>query len=208
MPEVGYVSQHDNLLPWRDVTDNTAIGLEIRGVSKSERVRRAHEILGLVGLGGIERFYPHELSGGMRQRVNIARTLVRDPSIVLMDEPFGSLDAITRGNLQELVLNLWDQTKKTVLFVTHDLVEAIALSDSVVVMSKRPGTILANVAVPLQRPRDVFRVHQDPQYPACHARLWSYVGAEITREGREQVALSDSGEVASAELTHEGSREV
>lgn len=179
-PRIGYITQRDNLLPWRDVLSNVAIGLEIAAVPQRERVRRSRDVIHSVGLGQFEKHYPHELSGGMRQRVNIARTLVRDPDILLMDEPYGSLDAMTRGSLQRELMAIWEASRKTVVFVTHDLVEAIALSDVVVVMSNRPGQLKASVAVPIERPRDVFRVHTAKGFAECHAFLWSTVAGEIS----------------------------
>jgi NitT/TauT family transport system ATP-binding protein len=138
-PEIGYVTQKDNLLPWRTLADNVELALEIRGIERAARRRRAHELIERVGLSGFEDHYPHELSGGMRQRANIIRTLIYDPELILMDEPFGPLDAQTRIVLQDQLLRLWSSTNKTIIFITHDLVEAITLADRVVVMTSRPG---------------------------------------------------------------------
>ena len=153
---VGYVTQDDNLLPWRTTIANVEIALELKGVPRRARRERAAGYLARVGLGGWEDHYPHELSGGMRKRVSIVRTLVDESVVVvLMDEPFGPLDAQTRLLLQDELLQLWQGTGRTVVFVTHDLVEAIALSDRIAIFSSTPGTIKAIHAVPIARPRDV-----------------------------------------------------
>jgi sulfonate transport system ATP-binding protein len=182
--KIGYVTQKDNLLPWRTLIENVEIALEIRGIEKGARRERAEELIGRVGLSGFEEHYPHELSGGMRQRANIIRTLIYDPELILMDEPFGPLDAQTRIVLQDQLLKLWAASKKTIVFITHDLIEAIALADRVVLMSSRPGKIksIENVAIP--RPRDVFTIHESPEFRAVHERLW--------QELRPEVKLTDS----------------
>lgn len=178
---IGYISQRDNLLPWRTLIGNVEVGLELAGVGADERRRRARDVIARVGLTEFETRYPHELSGGMRQRVNIARTLVRDPEVVLMDEPFGSLDALTRGYLQQQLLTLWRESRKTIVFVTHDLVEAIALGDAVVVMSARPGRVKSIVPVPIARPRDVFQVHRLPGFEEAHAKVWAQLVGELAQ---------------------------
>ena len=139
--QLGYITQDDNLLPWRTLLANVELGLEFKGVPKDEQRRRAQEFITLVGLGGFEKHYPHELSGGMRKRAGIIRTLIYESDVVLMDEPFGPLDAQTRVILQSELLKLWERAQPTVLFVTHDLVEAIALSDRILVFTSYPGTI-------------------------------------------------------------------
>nr|WP_314584360.1 ABC transporter ATP-binding protein [uncultured Pseudomonas sp.] len=149
----GVVFQGYALLPWRSVLDNIAVGLEIRGVGKAERRERAREYLDLVGLTGFASRYPHELSGGMRQRVAIARSLVYKPDVLLMDEPFAALDAQTRETLQDELLRIWDLHKKTIVFITHSLDEAIFLSDRVAVMTPRPGRIKEIIDIDLPRPR-------------------------------------------------------
>jgi NitT/TauT family transport system ATP-binding protein len=178
-PEIGYVTQKDNLLPWRTLIDNVELALEIRGVEKSARRRRAGELIGQVGLGGFEEHYPHELSGGMRQRANIIRTLIYDPELILMDEPFGPLDAQTRIVLQEQLLKLWLASKKTILFITHDLVEAITLADRVVVMTSRPGKVKHIAAVPIPRPRDVYQIHSSPEFRDVYDTLWRQLRPEV-----------------------------
>jgi NitT/TauT family transport system ATP-binding protein len=178
-PEIGYVTQKDNLLPWRTLRQNVEIALEVRGVNKSERRMRALELIERVGLKGFEEHYPHELSGGMRQRANIIRTLIYDPELVLMDEPFGPLDAQTRIVLQEQLLNLWAATKKTIIFITHDLVEAIALADRVVVMTSRPGKVKRIAKVLIPRPRDVYQIHQSPEFRTAYDSLWKELKPEV-----------------------------
>ncbi len=163
-PEIGYVTQKDNLLPWRTLVQNVEIALEIRGVERGERKRHAEELIERVGLNGFEEHYPHELSGGMRQRANIVRTLIYDPELILMDEPFGPLDAQTRIVLQDQLLKLWSATRKTIIFITHDLIEAITLADRVVVMTSRPGRVKYTADVPIARPRDVYQIHESQQF--------------------------------------------
>ena len=178
-PGIGYVTQKDNLLPWRTLIENVEIALEIRGVEKSARRRRAMELIERVGLGGFEEHYPHELSGGMRQRANIIRTLIYDPELILMDEPFGPLDAQTRTVLQDQLLTLWSTTKKTIVFITHDLVEAVALADRVVVMTSRPGRVKHVAPVPITRPRDVYQIHLSQGFRAVYERLWQELRPEV-----------------------------
>jgi NitT/TauT family transport system ATP-binding protein len=178
--KIGYVTQKDNLLPWRTLVENVEIGLEIRGVDEKTRRRSAEEWIERVGLKGFEEHYPHELSGGMRQRANIIRTLIYDPELILMDEPFGPLDAQTRIVLQDQLLKLWLTTRKTIIFITHDLVEAITLADRVVLMSSRPGKIKSVEAIDIPRPRDVFRIHEDPRFRSAHEKLWQQLRPEVT----------------------------
>jgi sulfonate transport system ATP-binding protein len=179
-PAIGYVTQRDNLLPWRTLAGNVEIALEIRGVARGERRRRAAGLIAQVGLAGFESHYPHELSGGMRQRANIVRTLIYEPDLILMDEPFGPLDAQTRIVLQESLLRLWTSTGKTIIFITHDLVEAVALADRVVVMSSRPGRIKCVADVPIPRPRDLYRIHEHPGFAPVYGALWNELRPEVT----------------------------
>ena len=178
---IGYVTQRDNLLPWRTLLANVELGLEIRGVAPATRRARAAALIENVGLGGFEHHYPHELSGGMRQRANIIRTLAYDPDVVLMDEPFGPLDALTRGLLQSDLLRLWQETKKTILFVTHDLVEAIVLADRTVIMTARPGQIARIIDVSLPRPRDVFHVYDLPGFRETYATITEIILADVRK---------------------------
>ncbi|AXV40026.1 ABC transporter ATP-binding protein [Methanobacterium sp. BAmetb5] len=152
--ERGYVFQQYSLFPWRDVRDNVAFGLEMEGLEKKERYSKAREYLKLVGLSPYEKSYPRELSGGMKQRVAIARSLVNDPHVLLMDEPFSALDVQTRHKLQEELVRIWSQEQKTVIFVTHNVDEAVFLADRVVVLSQRPATVLKTFEINLERVRD------------------------------------------------------
>ncbi len=165
--EIGFVFQNPTLMPWRTVFKNVILPLEVQGNNGDEYEKLALELLGLVGLLGFENSYPHELSGGMQQRVAIARALVYEPSILLMDEPFGSLDAITRGQMNLELLRIWRATGKTIVMVTHNIQEAIFLADRVLIMSARPGHIQASVPVSLPRPR-----HSDMFYADDFATLF------------------------------------
>ncbi|TRZ36601.1 ABC transporter ATP-binding protein [Niallia circulans] len=151
---VGYMLQKDLLLPWRTIMHNVILGLEIKGISKKEAISQAAPLLERYGLGGFENHYPDELSGGMRQRAALLRTLLYDQDIILLDEPFGALDAQTRLLMQEWLLQIWVDFKKTILFITHDIDEAIFLSDDIYILTPRPGTIKEKVTVPLARPRN------------------------------------------------------
>ncbi|THF67364.1 ABC transporter ATP-binding protein [Pseudothauera nasutitermitis] len=155
-PERGLVFQHHTLFPWKRVIDNVAFGLKMKGLARAEREGRARELLHLMGLEGFERHYPAQLSGGMQQRVEIARSLINRPRVLLMDEPFGALDAQTRLLMQELLLDVWTRVRTTVLFVTHDIDEALFLADRILVMSARPGRIIEDLAVDFARPRDAL----------------------------------------------------
>lgn len=188
VPEsVGYVTQNSNLLPWMSVQDNVALGLEIRRLPKQQRREMAREWLSLVGLEGFETFYPDQLSGGMQKRCSIARSFVYHPDVILMDEPFGPLDAITRLVLQDLLAELCLATGRTVLFVTHDLWEALALADKVVVMAGRPGAVRAVVDVPIAKPRDVYHVTEQGEFAAIHAELWSLLGSGNTLDAKKDL---------------------
>ncbi|MDD2787252.1 ABC transporter ATP-binding protein, partial [Methanoculleus sp.] len=153
-PKRGMVFQEYSLFPWRRVVDNVAFGLEMRGVGKEERRKTADHYIEMVGLSQFRDAYPYELSGGMRQRVAIARALANDPDVLLMDEPFGALDAQTRNRMQKELLSLWEKTKKTIVFVTHSVDEAVYLSDRIVVLAPRPGTVRESITIPWPRPRD------------------------------------------------------
>ncbi|HEY6998567.1 MAG TPA: ABC transporter ATP-binding protein, partial [Candidatus Binatia bacterium] len=177
--DVGFVTQDSNLFPWLTLSENVELALKIRGVPKSERARVAQRLIDTMQLTGFETHYPFELSGGMQKRGSIIRTLIYDPDIILMDEPFGPLDAQTRLVLQDELLRIWDANKKTILFVTHDLTEAIALSDKVVLFTGRPGTVKQIFEVPLARPRNVFEIHNEKGFTDLYHEIWSQFKTEI-----------------------------
>jgi NitT/TauT family transport system ATP-binding protein len=176
---IGYVTQDDNLLPWRTLLANVTLPLELRGYAKAQRLELAEEYLRRVNLDSFGKHYPFELSGGMRQRANIVRALIYDPPLIVMDEPFGSLDAFTRGKMQGLVLDLWEQARKTVIFITHDLAEAIVLADRVAVISRRPGRVKAVVAIDLPRPRDTFALKTTTEFQRYYSEIWSLLSEEV-----------------------------
>ena len=173
-PERAMVFQSIALMPWATVLGNVAFGLKLRGISRSEREDRATQLLDLVGLTGFENRLPGELSGGMQQRVGLARALAVDPKILLMDEPFGSLDEQTRRLLQEELLQIWETTRKTVIFITHSMEEAVLLGDRIVLMSPRPGQVVEVTQVPLPRPRAaaVDQIEGSAEFAAITAQLW------------------------------------
>ena len=178
------VFQHFNLFPWRTAIDNVAYGLEMQGVPKTERMRTAHEYLDLVGLAPSAKKYPSELSGGMRQRVGIARALAIRPKLLLMDEPFGALDALTREHLQgQLALICADQ-KLTTLFVTHSIDEAIYLSDRVVVMGVQPGRIIEQFSITMQKPRGDYNFRAEPEYATVREEIWTLLEQQLVRAER------------------------
>jgi NitT/TauT family transport system ATP-binding protein len=180
--QAGYLFQADALFPWKTALDNVAIGLEIAGIAGDEALARAQEWLTSVGLGAFAGRYPHMLSGGQRKRIGLAQVLIRNPKILLMDEPFGPLDAQTRQVMGNLLLDLWSRDRKAVLFVTHDLEEAIALADRVVIMSAGPGSrIIGDWKVPLPRPRDIFEVRLDKDFHALHREIWSVLKDEVMK---------------------------
>jgi NitT/TauT family transport system ATP-binding protein len=173
--DVVYMLARDSLLPWRTAGGNAAYGMEVRGVDRASRASRSDAQLARVGLRGFEASYPRALSHGMRQRVALARTFCVESSIMLMDEPFGALDAQTKIQLEDVLLDLWTQERRTVMFVTHDLSEAVALSDRVIVMAARPGRIIAEVPVNIPRPRSVRALQQDRDYLNLYAELWGHL---------------------------------
>jgi NitT/TauT family transport system ATP-binding protein len=178
----GYLFQSDALFPWKTAIENVAIGLETAGMPRTEARERAGEWLGRVGLRQFADRYPHMLSGGQRKRIGLAQVLIRDPKILLMDEPFGPLDAQTRQIMGNLLLDLWNADRKAVLFVTHDLEEAIALSDRVVIMSAGPGSrIIGDWRVPLARPRDIGEVKLDRAFHELHREIWQMLKSEVLK---------------------------
>jgi NitT/TauT family transport system ATP-binding protein len=178
----GYLFQSDALMPWKSALDNVAVALEPKGVSRREALERARTWLTRVGLKVFVESYPHMLSGGQRKRVALAQMLIRDPEILLMDEPFGPLDAQTRQIMGNLLLKLWAADRKAVMFVTHDLEEAIALADRVVVMSAGPAaTIIGDFPVTLARPRDTAEIRLDPEFHHIHKEIWSRLRAEVQK---------------------------
>ena len=180
--DAGYLFQADALFPWKTALDNVAIGLEVAGAPQAEALSRAEKWLTAVGLGAFANRYPHMLSGGQRKRVGLAQVLIRDPKILLMDEPFGPLDAQTRQIMGNLLLDLWNADRKAVLFVTHDLEEAIALADRVVIMSAGPGArIIGDWRVPLARPRDIFETRLEKEFHSLHREIWSVLKEEVLK---------------------------
>lgn len=177
-PRIGYVFQSHALLPWRTVLKNVELGLEISGFAASKRREMAREALSQIGLEGFENHYPSEMSGGMRQRASLARTLVSRPDILLMDEPFGALDAQTKLLIQDIFLDYWESHRKTVVFVTHDLSEAITLADRILVMSARPGTFKVEYTIEIDRPRRLSHVRTLPQYTSYWDRIWDDLKGE------------------------------
>ena len=178
-PDRAMVFQQPSLLPWRTVLGNVIYGLELqRRISKRERQERARELIRLVGLAGFEHAFPTELSGGMQQRVNLARALATDPEMLLLDEPFAALDAQTREFMQRELLRIWGETRKTALFITHDIKEAVYLADRVVVFTRRPGRVKTAVDIDLPRPRELS-IKRDPRFLESEDRIWSSIEEEV-----------------------------
>jgi NitT/TauT family transport system ATP-binding protein len=176
--DVGYITQDPNLLPWLRVGANIGLPLKLRGASKKEQKEEVARWVDLVGLSGWENHFPRQLSGGMRKRASIARALISNPDLVLMDEPFGPLDAITRMKLQQDLLDLSETAERTVIFVTHDLSEAIALSDEVAVMAGGPGKIKGVLQVPIERPRKILDLPEQPIYSQLGKKLWALFNSD------------------------------
>jgi len=174
----GFVFQNDSLLPWRTVLANALIGPEVAGKVGDRERQLTLDLLKLVGLGGFENYYPRQLSGGMRQRVNLARALAIDPDVLLMDEPFASLDAQTREIMQTELLRIWEQGRKTVLFVTHQIDEAVFLSDRVLVFARRPGRLQENIEIKLPRPR-ALALKRTPEFIAYVDRIWTMIEHDV-----------------------------
>jgi NitT/TauT family transport system ATP-binding protein len=174
----GFVFQNDSLLPWRTVLANALIGPEVAGQVTAKERQRTLDLLKLVGLSGFERYFPRQLSGGMRQRVNLARALAIDPEVLLMDEPFAALDAQTREIMQTELLRIWEQGRKTVLFVTHQIDEAVFLSDRVLVFARRPGRVQETVEIKLPRPRELS-VKRTPQFLTYVDHIWRLIEHDV-----------------------------
>ena len=177
--DIGYVFQQDSVLPWRRVIDNVELGLSLRKVPRAERRRKAEALLRMTGLDAFATAFPSELSGGMRKRVALAMTLAYDPVLLLMDEPFGALDAQTRVVLQDELLRIWNMQKQTVLFVTHDIAEAIALADRVIVMTARPARIKKVYEIALRRPRGAAEARYEPGFDDYYKSIWEDLRPEI-----------------------------
>ena len=197
-PENSMILQGESIFPWMTVQENVEFGLRLRRIDKQERARQAEVYIEKVGLDGFAHSYPHQLSGGMKQRVSIARAFANDPEILLMDEPFAALDEQTKLILQQELLRLWESTRKTVLFITHSLDEALTLADRVLVMTARPGRISRVLDVPFPRPRNVLHLRQDPHYGELINEIWEALktpsrptpihqhGGHVTQRGAQQ----------------------
>ena len=188
--DVGFIFQRDALLPWKTVRENVSLPLQFRGTGRSEVRTRVTDWVARVGLAKFIDNYPHELSGGMRKRAQLAQVMVGDPAVLLMDEPFSALDVQTRNLMENELLDLWGAAGKTVLFITHDLEEAIALSDEIVVMTAGPGRIKGRYPVGLPRPRNVTEVRFAPEFAALYERAWSDLRDEVTRSYERSLEAS------------------
>lgn len=187
-PVLGYISQTDTLLPWRTVRQNVEIGLELRGVKTAEKQRISGRLMEQVGLKGFEDSYPFELSGGMRKRAAVIRTLAYDPDIIFMDEPFVGLDVQTRDELEEDILGIWQEQRKTIVLITHDLTEAITLSDRVILLTARPASVKAEYEIPLPRPRSVSTARFSDAFVALHRRIWQDLSHSASAPGKDGAA--------------------
>ncbi|MBX9740235.1 MAG: ABC transporter ATP-binding protein, partial [Beijerinckiaceae bacterium] len=183
----GFVFQQDNLLPWRNILSNTEIGPEIGGYRNADQLKKTMRLLKLVGLEGFEKYYPRQLSGGMRQRVNLARALAVDPDLLLMDEPFSALDAQTREIMQTELMRIWEEGRKTVLFVTHQIDEAVYLSDRIFVFARRPGRINEIVEVDLPRPRPL-QMKRTPEFVKYVDHIWKLIEEDVRASVLEEHA--------------------
>jgi NitT/TauT family transport system ATP-binding protein len=181
--QVGYVFQRDTLYPWRSVARNIGYGLELARIPTVEREQRVAEAVSAAGLDGFADAFPLALSGGMRQRAALMRTLIMRPEILLMDEPFGALDTHTKLEMHKILLQIWEQQRQTVLFVTHDLGEALTLADRIILLSARPGRLKESFAVELPRPRDAVSLRETPAFASAYTRIWHSLGEEF-RKGR------------------------
>jgi NitT/TauT family transport system ATP-binding protein len=180
-PDVGYIFQRDTLFPWRTVAGNIGYGLQLAGVSPAEQKERISACVTQAGLKGFEDAYPSALSGGMRQRAALMRTLVVEPQVLLMDEPFGALDTHTKIDMHDVLLRIWEREQQTVLFVTHDLGEALTLADRIILFSARPGRIKDMFEVDFARPRDAVKVRETPRYAELFQHIWHSLGEEFVK---------------------------
>ncbi len=191
--DVGFIFQRDALLPWKTLRENVALALKYRGVSKSERLDRAQDWLARVGLRSMGDRYPHQVSGGQRKRASICATMVYEPLLMLMDEPFAAIDVQTRDQIEDDIVRVWGELERqTVLFVTHDLEEAVALSDRVIVMSRGPGKVMADFRIDLPRPRDVREIRTDDRFRDHTATVWDSLRSEVAA-ARERDAEEAGG---------------
>lgn len=178
-PTNAMVFQGRSVFPWLTVRQNVAYGLKLKGIGRRGRRERADHLIEVVGLSRFAESYPHQLSEGMRQRVAIARALAVDPDLLLMDEPFGALDEQTRFILQEELLRIWEETRKTIVFVTHSIDEALTMADRIIVMSAHPGTVRTTIPVPFPRPRELTAVRSDPDFAGLFAQIWELLRSEV-----------------------------
>ena len=200
-PGVGYVFQRDTLFPWRTVADNIGYGLQLAGVPDVERKERVASCIAQAGLKGFEQAYPSTLSGGMRQRAALMRTLVVEPKILLMDEPFGALDTHTKIDMHEVLLRIWEREQQTVLFVTHDLGEALTLADRIVLFSARPGRIKDMFEVDFARPRDAVKVRETPRYAELFQHIWHRSAKNSSKDAKyEEAKAGDHLRLAGSNL--------
>ena len=183
---IGYISQTDTLLPWRKIEENVALGLEIEGVSKKDRLDRARQMMEMSGRAGFEKMYPYELSGGMRKRAVIIRALIQNPDIIFMDEPFGPLDVFTRESLQKEILKMWGERKNTIVYITHDIAEAITLADRIILLSRRPSVIKNEYVVDIKRPRIIEECKYDPRFLELEKQIWTDIKDELCEEDMER----------------------
>jgi NitT/TauT family transport system ATP-binding protein len=187
----GYLTQRDLLLPWRTLENNVGLALEIQHVPRDERRRRVLDMISGVGLSGFEKSYPAQLSGGMRKRATLARTLIYGPETLLMDEPFAAVDAILRVALHEMLMELWERDKSTVIFVTHDLEEALLLADQVVLFGTRPGRIVHVEEVPFARPRNLVQSRSEPEFGRMWFKLWSFLAEHTSHQNLDPTSAPE-----------------
>ncbi|HWG05529.1 MAG TPA: ABC transporter ATP-binding protein [Beijerinckiaceae bacterium] len=201
-PKVGFVFQSDNLMPWRNVWDNVGFGPELRGESKKIYGPRIEYLLDLVGLSGFAKYYPHQLSGGMRQRVNLARALAIEPDVLLMDEPFAALDAQTREIMQDELLRIWRETGNTVVFITHQIDEAIFLADRLLILAARPGRVQELLTIDIPRPR-ALEVKRTARFTEFADHVWSSIERQVRASIRQEQFAGAETAPAAADIAKE-----